>query len=379
MSAAANPNAPLVGAAQSVDLRTLAVIIWTCFSVATLFAALRLSVRWRQNRHFLADDYCIICAWMSLVTMTSLQTRQLDALYYTTYLDAGRIPVTAETAAKTEDLARWQFPIIKLFCTVLWFVKASFMAVFYRLVKPFPVRRSLWYCVAVFTILAYIGCWVISALTCSRPFDYFKAGKCNNPHEVWMKTFHVFYATSVDVVSDMMIMALPLTILPSLQIDRKKKIGLAFAFSLASIIICVAIVRMNQSIKDQNVDYVGLAIWSAVETATAIVVGSLLPLKAFLTRGVTSYYSSASKKNTQRYGIHQTHPGATSTYVPDMTSRSVAVTQSIPLDDLHRSRQMNGRIYVQRTYETHASRDDSSRGDDDEVAIIKSQGKGWEA
>ncbi|KZL79571.1 hypothetical protein CI238_07244 [Colletotrichum incanum] len=372
MSAAANTDLPLTGAAQSINRQTLTAIIWICFSVASLFVALRLTVRWRQNHSFLADDYWIIWAWMCLLTMASLQTRQLDALYYTTYLSAGRIQVTAETVAKTEDLTRWQFPIIKLFWTVLWSVKASFMAVFYRLVKPFTVRRRLWYCIAAFAFLAYIGCWLASTLTCSPPSDYFQAGKCNSPHEIWMQTFNVIYSTTVDIASDLLIMALPITVLPSLQLDRKKKIGLGLAFSLAIIIICVAIVRMTQVIRGETVDLVGLAIWGAVETATAVVVGSLPPLKALLTRRVKKYHTS-TKRNTQRYGGQKSQPATMSSYGPNTTSRSVMVTESIPLDDLHRSNQMNGRIYVQKTYETHFEHDNSSREYDDEATIVKGQ------
>lgn len=155
---------------------SLLAIVWICFSVATFFVVLRLTVRWRQNHSLLPDDYWIIWAWMCLLTMASLQTKQMDSLWYITYLTAGRIPVTAEAATQTEDLTRWQFPIIKLFWTVLWSVKASFMAVFFRLVRPFTIHRRLWYFVAVFATLAYIGCWLASTLTCSPPSDYFRAG-----------------------------------------------------------------------------------------------------------------------------------------------------------------------------------------------------------
>src|SRR5687768_7975016 len=96
-----------------------------------------------------------------------------------------------------------------------------------------------------------------------------------------------------------MIMALPIAVLPSLQLDKRKKIGLGIAFSLGVIIICVAIVRMTQVIVGTTVDLVGLAVWGAVETATAIVVGSLPPLKALMSRSVREF---SSKKSSQRYG-----------------------------------------------------------------------------
>lgn len=174
----ANPNAPLTGTAVHIDAPRLTAIVWTCFSVATCFVILRLTVRWRQNRTLLADDWWISWAWLCLLTMAVLQTEQIPSLYYVTYLLAGRIEVTADTPRLSVQLSRWQFPIIKLFWTVLWSVKASFLAIFYRLVKPFTIYRRVWYGVAVFTFLAYVGCVVSSALTCSPPSDYFVAGKC---------------------------------------------------------------------------------------------------------------------------------------------------------------------------------------------------------
>jgi hypothetical protein len=173
-----NPNAPLQGAAQSIDRQGLLIIIWVCFSMATVFLGIRLSVRWTQNRGFLPDDCWVIFAWLSVLTMAILQTQQMDSLWYTTYLIAGRLDFTdVEGISKMQiELKRWQFPIIKLFWTTLWAIKASFLALFYRVIKPLPVLRKLWYAVCVFCALAYIGCWLASALTCTPPGQYFKAG-----------------------------------------------------------------------------------------------------------------------------------------------------------------------------------------------------------
>ncbi|KAJ3519807.1 hypothetical protein NM208_g13978 [Fusarium decemcellulare] len=362
---------PSLGAAATVNRRGLLVVVWVCFSIATSFVSLRLFVRWRQNRRFLPDDYWITWAWSCTLTMAILQTQQMDALWYMTYLGAGRIAVDPEQiAAQQRELTRWQFPIIKMFWIILWSVKASFMALFFRLVQPFPIIRRLWYCVAVFAALALIGCILASTLTCNPPSDYFY-GNCDSPHEVWMQRFNVIYSTTVDITTDFMIMALPIAVLPSLQLDKRKKIGLGIAFSLGFIIICVAIVRMTQVIVGNKVDLIGLAIWGAVETATALVVGSLPALKSLLARGVKKYkssrsgpsdyaaYGSASSQRRQGYG-------------PGTATRAMMVAECIPLDDMHQSGQVGGRIYVQKTFETATERDDySSRGDDDEAAIVK--------
>jgi hypothetical protein len=163
-------------------------------------------------------------------------------------------------------------------------------------------------------------------------------------------------------------MSLPIALLPSLQLNMKKKVGLGVAFSLAFLIICVAIVRMTQVIVNEKVDLVGLAIWGAVETSTAVIVGSLPPLKAFLTRGVMKYASSG--KTSQKYG-KPVRSNQRDEYTLASHSRTIMATDSIPLDDLHTSKQKDGGIYVQKMFETHVEYDNSSREEDDEAAIVK--------
>ncbi|KAF5657133.1 hypothetical protein FHETE_10583 [Fusarium heterosporum] len=372
-----DPNAPLTGAARSVDKSGLIVVIWVCFSVATLFVALRLFVRWRQNRRFLADDYWISWAWVCTLTMAILQTEQMDSLWYMTYLQHGRIAYDPkELETQRAQLSKWQFPIIKMFWIILWSVKASFLSLFFRLVQPFPIIRRLWYCVAVFTALALIVSIICSVLTCSPPSNYFRSS-CDSPQEQWRQRFNVIFSTTVDVTSDLMIMALPIAVLPSLQLDKKKKIGLGVAFSLGVIIICVAVVRMTQVIVGDKVDLVGLAIWGAVETATALVVGSLPALKGLLSRGIKKYTSSrGGRTDPTDYDSRdsQRRRGQGSA----MTPRAIMVSNCIPLDDLHHSDQVDGGIYVHKTFdmEMERERDDySSRDEDDEAAIVKARVK----
>ncbi|KAF5981492.1 hypothetical protein FBULB1_4734 [Fusarium bulbicola] len=368
-----DPNAPLTGAASSVNRQGLTIIVWTCFTIATLFVSLRLFVRWLQNRRFLADDYWITWAWLCALTMAILQTEQMDSLWYMTYLQAGRVAYDPkELEFHRSQITRWQFPVIKMFWIILWSVKASFLALFYRLVQPFPIVRRCWYGVAVFAALALIVCVICSALTCSPPSNYFH-GSCDSPREQWRQSFNVVFSTTVDVATDLMIMALPIAVLPSLQFDIKKKIGLGVVFSLGIIIICVAVVRMTKVIVGNQVDLVGLAIWGAVETATALVVGSLPALKGLLTRGIKKYATSKSgRTDPADYGSRssQRRWGQGSALTP----RAVLASDRIPLDDVHHSGQVDGGIYVHKneTFTMVVTRDDSSsQSDGDEAPIVR--------
>jgi hypothetical protein len=254
--------------------------------------------------------------------------------------------------------------------------------------------------VAAFTALSLAVSIICSTLTCSPPSRYFNsksippvsfaafshhktcpfltcsiAGGCDNPKEQWRQSFNVIFSTAVDISSDLMIMALPIAVLPSLQLDKKKKIGLGVAFSLGIIIICVAVIRMSQVIVGDQVDLVGLAIWGAVETATALVVGSLPALKGLLSRGIKKYTTSRSGRSDptdydSRNSQRRRGQGSA------MTPRAIMVSDCIPLDDMHQSGQVDGGIYVQKTFDMAMERDEiSSRDEDDEAAIVKARVK----
>ncbi|KAF4448383.1 hypothetical protein F53441_8191 [Fusarium austroafricanum] len=367
----ANPNAPLTGASRHVDRQGLTAIVWVCFIVPTLFVFLRLFVRWHQNRRFLPDDYWIIFAWLCMLTMTALQTAQMDSLWYMTYLLAGRLSYDEkDIRAQHMEFARWQFPIINIFWIILWSVKASFLSIFYRLVQPFPIIRKLWYCVAVFAAISLVACIVSGALTCDPPSEYFNGG-CTTDRDRWRAHVNIILFTTLDVTTDLMIMALPITVLPSLQLDKKKKIGLGIAFSLGIIIIAVAVVRMSQIIDGNRVDIIGLAIWGAVETATALIVGSLPALKGLLTRGIKKYTSTRSgRTDPTDYDSRSSHRRRGHGSV--ITPRALVTSDCIPLDKWHHSDQVDGGIYIHKTFtKATVTDDDSSHGNGDQITLVK--------
>ncbi|OHF01534.1 hypothetical protein CORC01_03290 [Colletotrichum orchidophilum] len=364
----ADPNAPLFGVAHSVFRPLLTAITWANVATSYVFLSLRLFVRWRRNRHLLRDDFWMVLAWLCLLTMGILQMQQMDALWYVVALRAGRFrPASKEEAnAQLEQWLRWSYALTFVFWSGLFAVKASFLNVFFRLVSPIPWLRKVWYGIAAFCLLAYIGGWLAGSLVCDIPSDYFRAEKCNSSKEVFYSRFAIFFATAADVFTDLLIMGLPIAVLPSLQLDFKKKLGLGVAFCLALITIVTAIVRMTQVLKGETVDMVGLSVWSLTELGVAIIVGSLPPLKALLTRSVRKYNGSRTNRNKSYINCRGERGNG---YGPNNTSRSVMVAESIPLDDRHRSEQFDGRIYVQKTCEVRVD-GVARKTDDEEEAVL---------
>ena len=91
-----------------------------------------------------------------------------------------------------------------------------------------------------------------------------------------MHVFAMSFSTVSDVITDLLIVGLSLSVLRTLQLDRTKKIGVALAFALVAVVVIVAMLRIELVLADGEVDMVGLAIWSVVEAATALIVGSMM-------------------------------------------------------------------------------------------------------
>lgn len=77
-------------------------------------------------------------------------------------------------------------------------------------------------------------------------------GNCASAEEQRTQTFLVGFSTALDIFSDLLIMALPVALLPSLQLNLKKKIGLGVCFCLAFLTISFAVVRMTQVTNGTN-------------------------------------------------------------------------------------------------------------------------------
>ena len=141
-------------------------------------------------------------ALATFLTFCVLETIQLPSLYYETAVLAGAIPVSADLIAYTEEYVKYEFPIIILFWTVLWCVKASFLALYSKLFRELPLYRRVWYILSIFVFLAYIGCITTLCLSCHPISGFFKFAQCGKPEDVWASNLSIYFSTSIDVFTD---------------------------------------------------------------------------------------------------------------------------------------------------------------------------------
>lgn len=187
----------------TIRQNSLLALVWTCFGVACLFVTLRTAVRFRVTDRLSAEDFWMLFALATLLTLCILETIQLPSLYYMTAVLSGTIPVSLDLIAYTEDYLRYQFPITVLFWTVLWSVKAGFLALYFKLFRELPIYRHVWYALAAFTFLAYAGCWISLTVSCGTLSNFFKFNQCGSERDIWLSNLNIYYSTVVDVFTDL--------------------------------------------------------------------------------------------------------------------------------------------------------------------------------
>ncbi|KAJ5463717.1 hypothetical protein N7475_008661 [Penicillium sp. IBT 31633x] len=188
----------------------------------------------------------------------------------------------------------------------------------------------VWWATVVFVALAYIGCWMTSVYTCHPPSDYFQFGKCTKPIDQTGSVISIVYSTVVDILTDLLIMFLPLRIIWQAKINMQQKVGLVIFFCLGFLIIAAAIVRAFGITGKAYSDQAGLAVWSVAESSISIIVGCLPPFRAII---------STKSNTTQSPDGSADIPPSSYDHIPSVggKTRSDAASCSqapLPLQDL---------------------------------------------
>ncbi|KAL4757797.1 uncharacterized protein BDW70DRAFT_163188 [Aspergillus foveolatus] len=271
------------GVATRLSEGNLIVVTWVGAGLGALFTLLRVAIRLTRMRRLLPDDYFILLAFSFLVTNAVLQTIQIPHLYYIILNPTG-----SDIAPHALKYVHYMFAIIGLFWSVLWSVKAAFLALFWTMTNNLTHYRRWWFGIVIFTFASYAGCWFASAFTCHPPSTYFKFAQCVKPIDQKGAEIAIIYSTVVDIVTDLMIMGFALSIIWSTNISLHQKVGLGAVFSLGLIIIAFAVVRAINITGRSYSDQAGLAVWGIAESSISVIVGCLPPFKTFLSRSSSS-------------------------------------------------------------------------------------------
>ena len=142
---------------------------------------------------------------------------------------------------------------------------------------------------------------------------WFTPGACGTPRDQRAQIISLYYAFAVDVLSDIMIMALPLALIWNLQLAFAKKVGIAVLFCVGIFAIAAAVVRVvSIGVRAQNATPSSswLAFWGIIESGIAVIIGTAPGLYTSARRFHQSYKDSryAGSSGYQRQGESERTP-----------------------------------------------------------------------
>jgi len=255
---------------------TLFGTLWAGTAFSLLFLIFRLWVRSSVFRKLFADDYFVIAAWTITLSNNILLQTQESNLYNLYAVDAGTMPATPEWLTNTAIFERCIVAFDFLYYSSLWAVKISFLLFFKRLGRDVRGQKIWWWIVLVITI----GCWAVSVgdipFPCALNAIEWILETCNQQNSINFqeRTFHANCA--LDVLTDCLIVSIPILILWPVQISLRRKLVLYGIFILTIFVMIISIIRVALvTTKNTNADITWLFLWSGVEMSVSIIVSCL--------------------------------------------------------------------------------------------------------
>ncbi|KAJ5662693.1 hypothetical protein N7462_011619 [Penicillium macrosclerotiorum] len=173
------------------------------------------------------------------------------------------------------------------------------MAFFYRLSCKVKNFRIWWFVVLFFTAAVYIASVGDIEYKCSFGGIEFIIAECSQLKHIRYENKTFWANCAGDVVSDLMILSIPVLVLWNTRISRRKKAILLSIFSATIIIMIIAIIRVVvDNTIDREINIAWLCFWGFVEVDAAIIVSCVASLRQmFITSQNRDSHSGATYAN----------------------------------------------------------------------------------
>ncbi|RYN46750.1 hypothetical protein AA0118_g12417 [Alternaria tenuissima] len=280
------------GSRQLPVLITITVLLF--FSLIAI--SLRLYCRAILVRHVGLDDYFMLAA---LVVTVGLSIQSGLQISYGTgrkskdlNLDEALIPT----------LKHWY--VYQLFYPwALFFVKASILALYHRIFTHHNFRRWV-YCAAGFIIIQTVTVTFVNIFECgadpSRAWDSKFPEGCINMSKMY------FANASVNIVTDVVILVMPLKVFKQLNMNIRKRLALMGIFMVGCVAALASILRLyalyNYTVtEDAGYDGIFILLLSQIEANVAMMSACAPAYRPLFVKLFSSSSSAPSNQITEGY------------------------------------------------------------------------------
>ncbi|KAL9579386.1 MAG: hypothetical protein Q9212_005142 [Teloschistes hypoglaucus] len=262
------------------------------FCILAIIGALaRTLIRFRNRQLRVLDDALLLSACICLIAATILLVKGASYLYMVETLQANPELVAfaslQQVSAAVAKIQQNTYPFGVLIWLSVFAVKFCYLSFFRQLIDRLARIVVYWRITLAVTFVACIFNATASFVSCP---EFGKNNlKCTTPYYVRRTTATEATTIALDILSDLMILAIPPYLIYKVSISLRQKVGIAFFLSLSTIMVLIAIIRISQvHTRTYNV---WATFWQQLEGCVAIL---MVSLTAFRTLFVSSPHSSAA-------------------------------------------------------------------------------------
>ncbi|QKX57585.1 uncharacterized protein TRUGW13939_04703 [Talaromyces rugulosus] len=273
---------------------------YATIAITTTFMAIRTVLRFTHRKGGLQmEDGFVMLSWVTFIALAVMYIVVTRPLYRVDKaIGTGVLYPTIEDDALL--MIKIFFANTMIFWMVLWSVKLSLLFLYRRLFEGLPDQMRWWWGVFVFTVLTLIGCIISNFTSCENMHAWFTPGLCSTQRDINAQLTSLYFSFAVDVLTDIMIMLLPLKLIWILRLPLSQKFAIGTLFSIGIVCVIMAIVRTvqigSQAKSDSTPSSSWLAFWGMIEAGIAVVIGTLPVFAIFFRR------QHASRQGYDSYG-----------------------------------------------------------------------------
>ncbi|KAF2024699.1 hypothetical protein EK21DRAFT_78130 [Setomelanomma holmii] len=286
------------------------ISLYVCLVLSMLLIVVRLILRKVRGQKFTGGDYwCII-------TFVFILTRLIANHYLLVYGSTRTMKTEAERNqlfnGQNDEKLRQRVTGSKLvLCTrsvlmcILWSAKMAVLDLLARLIMKLPFERKLLYGFRAVLVMTFVPA-VVTVFSGCRPFSLYwqirpDPGECVQGNE-WIFTYEV-----CNILTDVLLMAVPLTLIMSTKIAIMQRLRILLLFSIGIFLISISIIRITQG--KSSIKQSAHTLWASLEVlfGTIVAVTPTIYALAHNIREETSY--GKSHLSTKHAGS-RTFPGS---------------------------------------------------------------------
>ncbi|KAM0279908.1 hypothetical protein ACHAQH_004349 [Verticillium albo-atrum] len=349
MSSNALDNTALLATGISMVILTSAVF------------AFRLAVGLLERRQLAWEDGFLAAAYVVFMVISILYMLAGPTIFRLEDLAAGRIPMYETLLDDSLRIQKTFFITTSGLWISLWLVKGSLLAVYKRLMVNLRLYTILWWATVVICVLTLAGAITSSMLSCSSMKAWFTAGACSTERDIKAAYISLWYSYAVDILTDILVMLLPLGLIRNLQMHKSRKLSIAALFCLGWVCVAVSTVRVaylgrnavEGSFKQPATSW--LALWGIVESAIGCGPGLYRKAKAV----------SKSRNNYHNMGVpDSSKPKSKSAHGNDIDLQAYRNTNTVQINnDTSSQEELVNMGHADKIVVTQSVVVNSSRGD----------------